>query len=71
MLRTKPVLKILQNKMEQRHRKYDYTRKRSSNELIEAMAVDLRRVIKEQIDEIEMYSVTVLIDECTMLDKMS
>ncbi len=55
--------------MEQRYWEYDYTRKRSSNELIEAMAVDLRRVIKEQIDEIEMYSV--LIDECTMLDKMS
>ncbi len=48
--------------MKQRYRTYDYTSKRSSNELVKAMAFEVRRTIKEQINEAGMYSM--LIDEC-------
>ena len=62
MLRTNPLFKKYHDKMKQRYRTYDYTSKRSSNELVKSMAFEVRRTIKEQIDEAGMYSM--LIDEC-------
>jgi len=47
----KPFVQEYHDKMKQRYRTYDYTSKRSSNELVKSMAFELRRTIKEQIDE--------------------
>lgn len=62
MLRTNPSFKKLHDKIKQWYRTYDYTLKRSCKELIKAMASEVRRHIKELIDQASMYSM--LIDEC-------
>jgi len=48
MLRTNPLFKRYHDKMKQRYRTYDYTSKRSSNELVKSMAFEVRRTIKNR-----------------------
>ena len=62
MLRTNLKFKQLQDRMKQQYKTYDYTSKRSSLELIKAMASEVRHQIKESLDRACMYSM--LIDEC-------
>ena len=62
MLRTNPLFKTLHGKMKHQYRTYDYTSKRSCNELVKVMSFEARRTIKEKIDKAGMYSL--LIDEC-------
>ena len=62
MLRTNPTFTQLHRKVTQTYKAYDYTSKRSSLELIRAMASEVRHVIEEQIDGAGMYSM--LIDDC-------
>lgn len=62
MLRTNPTFKQLHRRVIQTYKAYDYTSKRSSLELIRAMASEVRHLIEEQIDRAGMYSM--LIDEC-------
>ena len=61
MLRTNPTFKQLHRRVIQTYKAYDYTSKRSSLELIRAMASEVRHLIEEQIDRAGMYSM--LIDE--------
>ena len=62
MLSTNPTFKELHDTMKKQYESYDYTSKRSSIELVEAMATEVRHQIKDQIERAGMYSM--LIDEC-------
>ena len=62
MLSTNPTFKKLHDTMKKQYKSYDYTSKRSSIELVEAMATEVRHQIKDQIERAGMYSI--LIDEC-------
>ena len=62
MLSTNPTFKKLHDTMKKQYKSYDYTSKRSSIELVEAMATEVRHQIKDQIERAGMYSM--LIDEC-------
>ena len=62
MLRTNSTFKQLHRRVIQTYKAYDYTSKRSSLELIRAMASEVRYLIEEQIDKAGMYSM--FIDEC-------
>ena len=62
MLVTNPTFKQQQDRLKQQYKTYDYTSKRSTIELIKAMAAAVRQQIKDQIERSGMY--TILIDEC-------
>ncbi len=60
MLRTNPLFKNYHDKMKQRYRTYNYSSKRSFNELVKAMAFEVRRKIKEHIDEAGIHSMLII-----------
>ncbi len=62
MLRTNHLFKNYHDKMKQWYRHYDYRSKRSCNELVKAMAFEVRRKSRNRIDEAGMYSM--LINDC-------
>ena len=62
MLSNNPMFKELHDRMKKQYKSYDDTSKRSSIELIKAIASKVRHQIKDQIEKAGMYSI--LIDEC-------
>ncbi|KAI6658908.1 hypothetical protein LOD99_10901 [Oopsacas minuta] len=62
MLCTNPTFKQLHGRMLQQYNAYDYTSKRSSIDLIKALAFEVRHQIEKPLNIAEMYSM--YIDEC-------
>ena len=62
MLCTNPTFKQLHGRMLQQYNAYDYTSKRSSIDLIKALAYEVRHQIEKLLNSAGMYSM--LIDEC-------